>query len=390
MIDAVIILVTLGAVYRSWGSGFLRQFCGNIGFFGGLLLGRIIEPRALHLFHSNEARATATVAIILGLALAGLGIGEYLGLRLKHRVLKSGRHKLDRLDNGLGSLLTAGTVLFSLWLLGSVAGSVPSSQLQSPIRNSHILQTMNRVLPSANTIIASLSQLIDPNGFPDVFIGTEPIPKGNVNLPALGDLATAVNADKDSVLRIEGEGCGGIVSGSGFVVADGVVATNAHVVAGIHKVFAQDTNGNHKASVVWFDSDLDFALLRVPKLAGKPLVFNTAKVEPGTPAAVIGFPGGGNFSAKPAAILDQLSASGHNIYGRGQTLRDVYEMRADVIPGNSGGPLIGKDGRVIGVVFAESTTYKGIGYSLTATKVVSQIKQVGNNRTTVDTGRCAE
>jgi S1-C subfamily serine protease len=117
---------------------------------------------------------------------------------------------------------------------------------------------------------------------------------------------------------------------------------------------------------------------------------NPANESSGTPAAVLGYPGGGPFNAGPAAVLDEFEASGHNIYDSGVTLRSVYEIQATVIPGNSGGPLVGVNGEVIGVVFAESTTYNHVGYALTMSKVISEIKQASNNQQTVSTGACAE
>jgi S1-C subfamily serine protease len=105
---------------------------------------------------------------------------------------------------------------------------------------------------------------------------------------------------------------------------------------------------------------------------------------------VLGYPGGGNFNAGPAAVMDQILARGRDIYGQGRTLRSIYEIQAAVVPGNSGGPLIAKDGSVIGVVFAESTTYDHVGYALTTPKVIDEINQAKQNNQPVSTGQCAE
>jgi S1-C subfamily serine protease len=206
----------------------------------------------------------------------------------------------------------------------------------------------------------------------------------------LGDLQKAVNLDKDSVVKVAGQGCGGIVEGSGFIVEPGLIATNAHVVAGIRHPYVQDANGEHGGSVIWFDPNLDFAVVRVSNLAGKPLLISSKAAESGTPAAVVGYPGGGAFNASSAAVLDSFTASGRNIYGKGNTNREVYEIQADVIPGNSGGPLIDKTGTVIGVIFAESTSYKHVGYALTTPAVTSAIAQAVRHNQPVSTGKCAE
>ncbi len=387
LVDALIVLVIVGSIYRSWGSGFVRQILGTGGFFAGLLLGRFLEPHTITLAQTAEVRGIITAATILGMGLIGLGVGEYIGLTLKQHLVKI---RLNHFDNSLGSVLTGVSVLLGVWLLATVATSLPSYELRSTIKSSHIISALNRVLPPAPNIIADIGHLIDPNGFPDVFIGNEPIPRGDINLPALGDLSAAVNAAKDSVVRIEGQGCGGIVSGTGFVVGEGLIATNAHVIAGIDQPYVQDANGTHKGRVMWFDPKLDFAVLRVSNLIGKPLTFAAERAKPGTPAAVLGYPGGGKFNAGPAAVLDEFNASGHDIYGKGHTIRDIYEIKAKVIPGNSGGPLIDKSGQVLGVIFAESTTYERIGYALTRDQVVGEIQQAAKRQNTVSTGLCAE
>ncbi len=387
LINLLIVVVAAAAVYRSWHSGFMRQFLTSGGFFAGLFIGRWVESYTITFVHTPTSRGVMTIITILGIALCCLVIGEYIGISLKYHLLGK---RLNKLDNGLGAVLTVCSILVSVWLLSAVANSLPASALSMALNKSQIVNGINRVLPSAPNLIADLGKLIDPNGFPDVFVGGKPIPQGSVNIPSLGSLQSAVNADKTSVVRIQGRGCGGVVSGSGFVVGSNLVATNAHVVAGISRPMVQDISGSHTARVIWFDANLDFAVLQVSGLSGKPLPLSANAASRGTPAAVLGYPGGGEFNAGPAAVLDEFEASGHNIYDTGITLRSVYEIQATVIPGNSGGPLVGANGDVIGVVFAESTTYNHVGYALTMTKVISEIQQARNNPKTVSTGACAE
>ena len=190
-------------------------------------------------------------------------------------------------------------------------------------------------------------------------------------------------------MKLVGTGCGGIVEGSGFVVSPGVVATNAHVVAGIAQPYAEDSAGNHPATVIYFNPNLDFALLRVNSLAGQPLSVSSTTVANKTDAAVLGYPGGGNFTSDPAEILDEFEASGSNIYGQGVTVRQIYEVEATIIPGNSGGPLINKNGTVIGVVFAQSTEYNAVGYALVSATISHIIQSTPASSHPVSSGSCA-
>jgi S1-C subfamily serine protease len=387
LVDILIVVLGISNAYHGRHSGFVRQFSSTAGFLAGLFLGSWLQPHFVNLAHSTEARSWVVILATLGCALAGLTLGEYVGLHLKRRFfIKS----INRLDNDLGGVLGIVTLLFAVWLMAAVAIGFPSNGVRSELRSSHIITELNRLLPPAPSVVAQLGRLINPNGFPDVFAGNEPLLRSKVNLPALGDLAAAVTKDEGSVLRISGQGCGGIVSGSGFVFGPDLVATNAHVVAGIQHPYAQDTNGNHSTKVVWFDPELDLAVLRVNNLAGHSLDLVNGSVGRGTPVAVLGYPGGGNFNARPAAVIDEFNATGYNIYGRGNTNRDVYEIQADIIPGNSGGPLVGRDGSVVGMVFAESTTYNHVGYALTSHQVSGELKQATSHTQTVSTGSCAE
>jgi S1-C subfamily serine protease len=386
LLDILIVVLAISAAYRGRTSGFIRQFCSAFGFIGGLFLGGWLQPHTVNLAQTADGRALVLILTVLGCALAGLTLGEYFGLRFKLRFFLK---KINKVDNSLGILLSIASLLISVWLLASIVSGLPYNTPRQDVKNSKIVSALNRILPPAPNVIADLGHLIDPNGFPDVFIGNEPTPT-SINLPSLGNLADAVSADKGSVLRIRGQGCGGIISGSGFVVANDTIATNAHVVAGISQPYVQDSNGSFPAKVVWFDPNLDFAVLKVKDLNLPSLSLATTTDSRGTPTAVLGYPGGGAFNAGPAAILDEFEAVGHNIYGSGHTLRDVYEVQADIIPGNSGGPLVAVNGQVVGVVFAESTTYNHVGYALTTSQVNSELKQALSKTQSVSTGSCAE
>jgi len=316
-----------------------------------------------------------------------LTVGEYIGMYLKHKV---SRLKIDKLDNILGSLISVVSVLIGVWLGVAILRTLPFVSFQNDLKSSKIIAALDRHLPPAPNIIADLSHLVDPNGFPRVFNGNEPPPVSNAKLPAYATIASAINKDRPSVVKIVGDGCGGIVEGSGFVVRNDLIATNAHVVAGIAQPYVEDANGSHLATVVYFNPNLDFALLKVSDLAGKPLNIKNGIVADNTPAAALGYPGGGNFKADAADIMNEFDATGSNIYDQGSTNRQVYEVDADIIPGNSGGPLINTNGVVVGIVFAQSTEYNGVGYALVSTPIINIINNNQYNTASVSTGGCAE
>jgi S1-C subfamily serine protease len=388
IVDIIICILFLGVLLRGRDIGFIRQIFSTVGFFGGLFLGAsFIEPHIIQYAHTPLSRALLTLVSTLGVSLVTLAIGDYVGGVLKSHLQT---HKINTIDVVLGAAAGGMTLLITVWLIAPVLAALPFPELQTAIRNSIIIEDLNANLPSAPNAIADLNHLIDPNGFPKVFSGAEPTIPSDTKLPNLGSLQPAVTADEASVVKIEGKGCGGIVEGSGFVVAKGVVVTNAHVVAGISNPYIMDGNGTHKATVIWFNPNLDLAVLTASNLAGKPLNVQNGAVANGTAGAVLGYPGGGPFNVQPATIVEEFSAAGKNIYNQGNTTRNVYEIKATVIPGNSGGPLINKQGTVVGVVFAESTTYNQVGYALVTKAVVNQMHQAENRNTPTSTGSCAE
>ena len=104
---------------------------------------------------------------------------------------------------------------------------------------------------------------------------------------------------------------------------------------------------------------------------------------------VAGFPGGGPLTATPARIRGTISARGSDIYDQGSVTREVYAIRGEVRPGNSGGPLLSPDGRVDGVVFASAIDDPDTGYALTARQVADAARVGASASTAVSTGSCA-
>lgn len=388
ILDVVLVLVLILAAVSGSRSGFLRRFWAGIAFVGGLFIGRWLSAYAIGIGSTPEQRGLIAVSVVLGCALLFLTLGELIGSVAKRRLLSSRLRRANQADIALGSAFSVVVVMVGVWLLSSVLTSMPSRDVAQLLQSSRVVTAIKQLLPPAPHAITNLSYLIDPNRFPDVFLGNEPIPSGKVSLPELGSFETVVNNTKNSVVRIKGQGCGGVVSGSGFVVGPDMVITNAHVVAGIKQPFVQDVGGSHRATTIWFDPQLDLAIVRSRDLAGAALQLTTATIKSGTPAVALGYPDGGDLSVSPAAVLRTLKANGRDIYNRSPTLRDVYEVQASITQGNSGGPLINTDGQVIGVIFAESTTYQELGYALINQPVIAALAQVNSSSPAVNTGQC--
>jgi S1-C subfamily serine protease len=389
IIDVALILFSISALIRGMELGLVRQAGSTLGLVGGLLLGAWVQSRLLGLAQTPGSKALLALSVIM-LAIALFTVlGEYAGAMLKLKLLGTKRKLFNTADRIGGSIMAGVTVLLMVWMAASIFAGTPSLWLQRQFKGSVIIASLNGALPPAPDVVARLGHLIDPNGFPDVFTGLEPRIDTNQPLPSIGELDPAVQHARASVVKVEGEGCGGFSQGSGFVADRSLVITNAHVVAGVMRPYVIDASGRHNVQVLGFDPDLDIAVLKANDLAGAPLRIDNTHAANGTAAATVGYPGGGAFTASPAVILESFRARGRNIYNQGETLREIYSLRGEVHPGSSGGPLIDKDGDVIGVIFAESTSYQGIGYALTTDKVIEDLNLAKDRGQTVGTGTCA-
>jgi S1-C subfamily serine protease len=94
---------------------------------------------------------------------------------------------------------------------------------------------------------------------------------------------------------------------------------------------------------------------------------------------VLGYPNNGPFDAQPAGVLTRTVAEGRDIYDQSSTSRVVYGLRADVRPGNSGGPLVAADGTVLGVVFSRSAVQPDLGYALASPPLLAAISSAAQH-----------
>ena len=111
-----------------------------------------------------------------------------------------------------------------------------------------------------------------------------------------------VAATRPSVLKVRGvaPSCQRVLEGSGFVVSPNRVMSNAHVVAGSDTVTVEADGQSYDASVVSYDPEADISLLDVPGPAVAAAGASTMQeAQTGTDAVVMGYPGGGDFTATP-------------------------------------------------------------------------------------------
>jgi S1-C subfamily serine protease len=158
------------------------------------------------------------------------------------------------------------------------------------------------------------------------------------------------------VVRVLGTACGLGVQGSGWIAGDGVIVTNAHVVAGQDDTTVQleGEGARHDADVVRFDVRNDVAVLRSSGLAGTPALAMNEGAAAGTSAAILGFPENGSYDLQPGRLGVTATATTQDAYGRGPVRRRITTLRGLVRHGNSGGPMVDGSGRVVTTIFASA------------------------------------
>jgi S1-C subfamily serine protease len=191
-----------------------------------------------------------------------------------------------------------------------------------------------------------------------------------------------------SVVRVEGRACDQIQQGSGFVAAEDLVVTNAHVVGGERDTTVFTPDGRSlDATVIAFDPNRDVAVLEVDGLQLSSLALGDGQVD--GLGSVFGYPRGGPLHESPARIAQRIVAKGTDIYRTGTTRRDVFVLATSLAPGDSGGPLVNDGGRVVGIAFAIDPGESNTAFALTRQEVREVLTPVLDGRVSrVDTGPC--
>jgi S1-C subfamily serine protease len=384
VVDVFILLFTVLMAATGWRRGFLVGVLGLAGFVGGALLGTRLAGAVVD---AGSRSPYAPLFGLMGALLVGTLIAsgfEGVGVRLRSvlaRVPGAGA-----LDGALGSALSATLALAICWVLGAVVLQTPgATQLRVDVQRSGILRRLNEALPPSGPLLNALARF-DPvpsiNG-----------PRADVGPPASGMAADPeVRRAAESVVRVTGTACGLGVEGSGWVAAPGIVVTNAHVVAGQEDTGVQVRGDGERlpVGVVAFDPRNDIAVLRVDGLPGVPSLPLAPDPQRGQAAAVLGFPRNGPYDVRGARLGTTREVLSEDAYGDGPVTRAITTFRATVRPGNSGGPVVDADGRVLATVFATARSGSPhTGYGVPDDVVAPLLQEAVGQTGTVSTGPCA-
>ncbi len=393
MLDLILIVVVAAFAVSGYRQGFIVGVLSFFGFVGGALLGAEFGPSISRALVGGQTQQDViAVVLLVSFAVIGQFIASSIGAAMRSTVTW---HSATVLDSVGGSVVSMLSVLLIAWVVGSVLIESPFPVVDSQVNNSIVLGGLDKFMPSpARTMFSDFRRLLASNStYAEVFsgIGAERILAIPAPDPAVLD-SPGFLAARSSVVKIQGvaPGCQRSIEGSGFVISPQHVLTNAHVVAGVtaDQTVTTDTGSHYSAIVVFYDPQIDVAILDVPGLDLTPLHL-AGPANPGDNAVVAGYPlDAMDLHTVAARIGGVQDAEGPNIYETSTVTRQIYEIRAVVESGNSGGPLLSPAGTVDGVVFAAAVGVNDTGFALTAAQVSADAAAGEHMTSAVSTSSC--
>ncbi|RVX46480.1 colicin V production protein [Nonomuraea polychroma] len=391
LLDLILIGLMIAFGISGYRQGFIIGVMSFVGFAGGAVLGVFIAPPiSKAVVDGDTPQALLAIVIVFLSATIGQFASSTIGAVVRSHVTWEPAKMADAVG---GTFASALSVLVFAWLIGSLIISTAFTPLVDQVKNSALLTTVDDAIPqAARNWQQPFKKFIDRSEFPPVFdaIGAGTL----IDVPPPDQSVfqgNRLNRARRAIVKVQGnaESCNKHIEGTGFVYAAGRIMTNAHVVAGVTRDLQviDHNNVRHAATVVRYNPRRDIAVLYVPGLDLPQLTFD-GEGSRGDGAIIAGFPKGKGFTAVPARIGGRLDAEGPDIYRENTVTRKVYAIRGEVLPGNSGGPLLTPDGRVYGVIFAAAINEAETGYVLTAEEVAPDASAGRNDTTPASTQEC--
>ncbi|GAA2619510.1 MarP family serine protease [Actinomadura fulvescens] len=396
LLDLILLVLIVLFAVSGYRQGFIVSLLSFAGFVGGGVAGVLVAPPIAEAVVKGTAQQ-ALLAIVIAFLAATLGqlIASSAGAVLRNRVTGINARTVDAAG---GAVVSSLSLVLVAWFFGSLVSQSPFSPVRTQVADSSIINGVDTMMPQqAQTWFSSFKKFVkEDSGFPQVFNGLGGESITEVPPPDDGLLSTpALRNARNSIVKIVSVApqCQRRIEGTGFVFAPERVMTNAHVVAGARGDSQVKPVGAPNAStgrVVLYDPRRDIAVLYVPGLEAPPLKFS-GPARNQDDAIIAGFPKDHPFNQSAARIRARQTARGQDIYHSGQVSREIYAIRGKVEPGNSGGPLLAKDGTVYGVIFAAALdTETPTGYALTAEEVASDARAGATATLPASTGNCSD
>jgi serine protease Do len=198
-----------------------------------------------------------------------------------------------------------------------------------------------------------------------------------------GDVSALVQRAEQAVVRVTsqvtqqgpfGQSVTGQAVGTGFIVSsNGLILTNYHVVEAASSITVTLNDGRtYSATIAKADSSADLAVLKIDAAGLSTLTLgNSSQALAGQSVIAIGY--ALDLKGSPTVTTGIVSATGRTIQVQDdnppsgpvlRTYRDILQISAAINSGNSGGPLLDLQGRVIGIDTAGASNGQNIGFAI--------------------------
>jgi S1-C subfamily serine protease len=380
-LDVVVLVAVAAGAVVGFRVGFMVRALSWLGLSIGLAVGLRLTPRlARSLTDSTPGiRLLAVASLLMGLALIGHTVGLVASQTIRNRF--SLPDHVAPIDRFTGGVLGAIGALALLWLLVPALRSTPGWPAQEA-RDSSLVAALDRYAPHQPRAARIVGRIVGEAPYPlfeDARVDAQP--------PSTDAGPRVDTAGAQSVVLVRGAACGLELSGTGFAVGPGLVATNAHVVAGEPRTTIETVDGDRRdATVVRFDGRHDIAILRVD---GPPLpVLELGPTTRGTVTSVLGHPNGGHLRATPARVVRRIDTPRTDIYRSGTIQTSIVGLAAHLIVGDSGAPVVGPDGKVQAMVFAVDPADRDTAFAISSEELAPFVRMAANHARGVSTGDC--
>lgn len=383
LLDWILLLVMVLYLLAGYRRGFFLTLGSVVGFVIGAVAAFYLTPVLVGMTSGGWRILVAILSLVLLISL-GQALGLAIARPLRRLSEKTGLGVLERISGALLNVITCALVIV---ILSFSAGQLGIASVTKTIGNSRVITALESITPDPvrQGIAQARAAVLAQSGIPELseqLFPAEAAPSESLDNDALARAA-------ESVVRVDGtaEACSQTQSGSGFVAAPGMVVTNAHVVSGVTEPIVETQAGRaYSGTVVYYDAQTDLAVIEAPDLPAAALATGSDAAA-GDLVEFMGYPLGGPFSSRSATVQGLGYTSTRSTDGTRSAPRQIYQLAADVQQGNSGGPLLDEQGRVIGVIFAKAETGQ-TGYALSLAELAPVLGQLDALGAPVGTGAC--
>jgi S1-C subfamily serine protease len=385
LLDLLLSLMLLSYIVYGIAIGITKSLLIMAGIIVGVAAAVLVAPVLSAAISVPDIRVIASVAATIVL----IGLGHIIGQIFSKALRVDDVNRIVRIADRIAGGFALGLLMSLVLSTNSFSvGKFGSPVLSRTFAESTVIRILHELTPLG--VQAQVFRLRDVFAVERNPVFAEDFGVDSVVVPNIVPSSASLSAAAKSVVRITGNAyaCGQAQSGTGFVVARNRIVTNAHVVAGVQFPVVEALNGQVLVgTVVYFDASDDLAVIAVAGLDAKPLN-KGAIARAGDTTNAVGYPFGGPIVVTASNVQSTKVYSSPNIYRSGASARQIYTLAGQVDSGDSGGPVLNRDGDYVGIVFARATDRANVGYAMTVTQLNPVVSSASALTAAVSSGAC--